>query len=239
MKIISLSQGTFNVNDKKVFSPKDDKNKTEGLVMEVRPFCVVTARDVLLLDAGLTQENAPKITELLAQNRIQPTQVTKILLSHLHKDHAGGIGDLQGNLFQENFPNAIIYLQKREFNFSVSEKENHSFDVPMLEQLGNLPNLVWMDDDEGEIADGISYQVTKGHTPFHQVFWIEDDYQTVFFGADELPRQSYVTKSIAYKTDFDGKVGKELRQEWVKSAKAQNWEVLLFHDEKRAFLDLK
>lgn len=239
MKIIPLSQGTFSVDKKKIFHPINEKNAEQGLIMEVRPFVAVTARDVVLLDVGLSQEDAPKITERLEQNGIQPSQVTKILLSHLHKDHVGGLGDLEGHFFQENFPHATIYLQKREYDFATSEAENPSFDVPMLLQIGKLSNLHWLNDDEGEIAKGIFYKVTKGHTPFHQVFWLKDEYETVFFGADDLPRQSYVRTSIAYKTDFNGKTARDFRQEWLEKARAQNWKVLLFHDEKRPFLELE
>ena len=59
MKIIPLSEGTFTVDKSKQFVPFDNgadnlKERPAGsLLVEVQPFCVITAKDILLLDAGL------------------------------------------------------------------------------------------------------------------------------------------------------------------------------------------
>ncbi len=232
MKIIPLSQGTFSVNKQKDFVLLNKENSKTGLVMEVKTFVIITARDVILLDSGLaSQPGTENVTVLLEQNKILPQQVTKVLMSHLHKDHAGGIGEVQGQVFQENFPNAKIYIQKREYDFALTQTQNPSFDFEQLSHLKNLPNVVWLDEDSGQIDPNISFEVTKGHTPFHQVFWLKDQYQIIFFGADELPRKSYLNRSIAYKTDHDGAVGKSLRKKWEQQATNENWTILFYHDE--------
>lgn len=57
---------------------------------------------------------------------------------------------------------------------------NHSFDFDTLEKLIELDNIVWMDEDQGQITDEISFEVVGGHTPFMQVFWIKENNETVF-----------------------------------------------------------
>ena len=99
MKIIPLSEGAFSIDQTKVFVPfnKEQDNLQErpkgSLLVEVQPFVVVTHDDIILLDTGLgfSNENAVlQIHQNLADNDINPGDVTKVWLSHLHKDHAGG-----------------------------------------------------------------------------------------------------------------------------------------------------
>jgi glyoxylase-like metal-dependent hydrolase (beta-lactamase superfamily II) len=100
MKIIPLSEGAFTVDQSKKFIPfqldKDDlQERTKGsLLVEIQPFCVITSKDILILDTGLgfaNNNNQMQIHKNLALNGISPLDVTKVLLSHLHKDHSGGI----------------------------------------------------------------------------------------------------------------------------------------------------
>src|SRR4029078_1460409 len=99
MKIIPLSEGTFTIDKTKLFVPFDDSSDdlqarpVGSLLVEIQPFVVVTKKDVLLLDTGLGFTNADGQMQLhsnLEEAGIQPSSITKVLLSHLHKDHAGG-----------------------------------------------------------------------------------------------------------------------------------------------------
>ncbi len=99
MNIIPLSEGAFTVDKSKVFVPfivEADDLQSRGigsLLVEIQPFIIVTSRDVLLLDCGLGFSNngRPQIQENLEAKGFNTSQVTKVLLSHLHKDHAGGL----------------------------------------------------------------------------------------------------------------------------------------------------
>jgi len=100
MKIIPLSEGAFTIDKTKVFIPfnkeKDDlQDRPLGsLLVEVQPFCIITKKDILLIDTGLGFSNADGILQIhqnLINNGIDPMEITKVLLSHLHKDHSGGV----------------------------------------------------------------------------------------------------------------------------------------------------
>src|SRR5690606_15536477 len=111
----------------------------------------------------------------------------KVLMSHLHKDHAGGISYTNAEGVKElTFPNATYYVQRKEFEFA-KEKGMPSYIPEELECLENASNVVWLDGD-GVIDGYIKYQITGAHCPFHQVFWIVDGGETVFFGADDAPQ---------------------------------------------------
>jgi glyoxylase-like metal-dependent hydrolase (beta-lactamase superfamily II) len=242
MKIVPLKEGNFSTNKTKDFTLLTEENfdTMKGIKMSVTPFLIITEKDIILLDAGIGWKNENEktvISEILEQQNIHLNQITKLLLSHLHKDHIETAITRTENGFEPTFPNAEIYIQKRELSFAMENKGNHSFDFDTLEKLIELDNIVWMDDDKGNITEEISFEVVGGHTPFMQVFWIRENNEIVFYGADNLPQESYLKYHLAYKSDFDGKKAMELRLKWQKEAIKNHWKILLYHDLSKAILE--
>ncbi|MPS64420.1 MAG: MBL fold metallo-hydrolase [Chryseobacterium sp.] len=242
MKIIPLKEGNFSTNKTKDFTLLTDENKdtVKGIKMSVTPFLIITENDVILLDAGIGWRNEngeTVISEILKKENIDLNKVTKVLLSHLHKDHIETVITRNENGFEATFPNAEIYIQKRELDFALENKGNHSFDFDTLEKLIELDNIVWMDENKGNITEEISFEVVGGHTPFMQVFWIKENNETVFYGADDLPQESYLKYHLAYKSDFDGRKAMELRLKWQQEAIENHWKILLYHDLDKVFIE--
>ncbi|MCK7554039.1 MBL fold metallo-hydrolase [Chitinophaga sedimenti] len=201
----------------------------------IRPFLIEIANEFVLLDTGL---DGAHILSLLQEQNVQPEQVTKILLSHLHKDHSNGLGHFEGADFIPHFPNATIYLQRRELDYANSKLPNPSYLPEVLEALVTLPQIQWLNEDAGQLTPEISFQVTGGHTPFHQVFWIRGQDQTVFYGGDNLPKEGYLDPHVAYKNDDDGKKAMEWRIKWEEEGRAEHWQCLLYHDMRKPFITL-
>ncbi|MFP3590770.1 MBL fold metallo-hydrolase [Chryseobacterium sp. SIMBA_038] len=242
MKIVPLKEGNFSASKTKDFTLLTEENfeTVGGIKMSIQPFLIITENDYILLDTGIGWKNETEktvISEIFERENITHHQITKVLLSHLHKDHIDGIITNTENGYEATFPNAEIYIQKRELDFAMENKGNHSFDFGILEKLIKLPNIVWMNDDQGQINEEISFEVVGGHTPFMQVFWIKENGETVFYGADDLPQESYLKYHVAYKSDFDGKKASELRQKWEKEAKENHWKVLFYHDLDKAIVE--
>lgn len=82
-----------------------------------------------------------------------------------------------------------------------------------------------------EIIDGyIHCKITSAHSKFHQVFWIKENDEIIFFGGDDAPQiQQMKTKFIA-KYDFNGRKCMELRKEWWEQGKTEKWKFLFYHD---------
>ncbi|MBP2619216.1 glyoxylase-like metal-dependent hydrolase (beta-lactamase superfamily II) [Chryseobacterium jejuense] len=242
MKIIPLKEGNFSASKTKDFTLLTEENfdAVTGIKMSVQPFLIITENDYILLDAGIGWKNeagSTIVSEILERENIRPEQITKLLLSHLHKDHIEGAVTLTDGGYKATFPNAQIYIQKRELDFAMENKGNPSFNFDILEKLIQLPHIIWMNDDKGQISDEISYEVVGGHTPFMQVFWIRENEETVFYGADDLPQASYLKYHLAYKSDFDGRTAMELRLLWEKEARENNWKLLLYHDLDKAIIE--
>src|SRR5688572_20185647 len=141
MRIIPLSEGTFTIDKSKLFVLFDEdvhdlrQRPVGSLLVEIQPFVIITSKDILLFDTGLgfEKDGQMQIHKNLAEAGINPPDVTKVLLTHLHKDHAGGVST--GTDHERiSFPNAIFYLQERELNFAF-EKGLPSFIPGDLEVL--------------------------------------------------------------------------------------------------------
>jgi len=240
MKIIPLSEGTFTIDKTKLFVPFDDSSDdlqarpVGSLLVEIQPFVVVTKKDVLLLDTGLGFTNADGQMQLhrnLVDAGIQPSSITKVLLTHLHKDHAGGVSAAAEDRKVLSIPQATYYLQERELKFAF-EKGFPSYLTDELELLKNNAAIEFLKDDEGIIDSYIHYQLTGAHSPFHQVFWIKEENEIVFFGGDDAPQLQQMKHRFVAKYDHDGKKAMELRREWWQKGQEEKWTFLFYHDVK-------
>ena len=248
MKIIPLSEGSFTIDQSKLFVPfnltNDDlqQRPAGSLLVEIQPFVVVTSKDILLIDTGLGFSNAGdtlQIHQNLVNNDINPSDITKVLMSHLHKDHAGGVSlnDTMLNQRFLSFPNATYYVQQEELSFAL-QKGLPSYIPDEIEILRHAANVHFLQGD-GIIDDYIRYEVTGAHSPWHQVFWIEENGETIFFGGDDAPQLHQMKSRFVAKYDYDGKKCMELRQQWWQQGQREKWTFLFYHDVKNPVWSFK
>ena len=238
MRIIPLSEGSFTIDQGKEFIPFDTSSdqlsdRTRGsLLVEIQPFVIATEEDVILLDAGLGYADESGILQihqhLIAQG-VNPMDVTKVLMSHLHKDHAGGMSmrDVSGNRLPA-FPMASYHVQRQEFEAAMRGGST-SYRPESLSFLSDSDRLV-LHEGDGQIGSNIRFELSGGHSPYHQVFWIEANGQQIFFGGDEAPQLHQMRHRFMAKYDYDGRRAMMLRQAWWERGEAEGWTFLFYHD---------
>ncbi|RYD94035.1 MAG: MBL fold metallo-hydrolase, partial [Sphingobacteriales bacterium] len=203
---------------------------TGSLLVEIQPFLIQTSKDLLLLDCGLgfSIGDELQLHRNIKAAGFHPQQVTKVLMSHLHKDHAGGVAFGPNNTWL-SLPNATYYVREKELAFAL-DKENKSYIREDLEALQDSPQVQLLTDDTGSIDGYISYQFTGAHSPEHQVFWIREEGETIFFGGDDAPQLQQM--KIRYKTkyDFNPDLATQLRQQWWEQGNSEDWTFLFYHD---------
>lgn len=240
MKILPLSEGSFTIDSTKLFVPFDtssddlQERPVGSLLVEVQPFLLITGQDIILIDTGLGFVEAngkPQIHNNLAQHGLNPADVTKVLMSHLHKDHAGGVSyeDSAAGTHVLNFPSARYYIQKREMEFAF-QKGFPSYIPAELESLKESPQVVLLDNDKGVIDGYIQYELTAAHSPYHQVFTIIEEGKRIFFGGDDAPQLQQMKSRFVAKYDYDGRKCMELRHQWWKQGEKEKWTFLFYHD---------
>jgi glyoxylase-like metal-dependent hydrolase (beta-lactamase superfamily II) len=242
MRIYPLSEGHFSIDSTKVFKPfegngDDVQNRPAGsILVQVQPFVVVTDKDIILLDTGLGYFNNQGILQIhanLMSIGIDPSSVTKVFLSHLHKDHSGGISYMHPQHHERfiSFPYADYYIQKREFELALQSKSS-SYISEQIQLLEEFSKIQWLNKDEGIIENLIHYKITGAHSLYHQVCWIKDQDEILFFGADVAPQLQQMKSRFVAKYDLDGKMAMEWRQEWWEKGQKEKWLFAFYHDTK-------
>lgn len=246
-KIFPLSEGVFTIGHDKQFVPfnlhEDELTDRPigSLLVEIQPFLVVTSKDIIVFDTGLGFKNANgelQIHDNLRNMGYDPEQVTKVMLSHLHKDHAGCLVYKDDNgVLKTTFPNATYYIYRPEADFALSTGYP-SYHPEDIEPLLTTAQVHWLDGEEGMVDGYIKYTHSGGHCPQHIVYLVEDGDKKIFFGGDEAPQLKQMKMKYVAKYDFDGKKAMQLREQYAEQGKQEDWEFLFYHDVKSAVTKL-
>lgn len=242
--VFPLPEGTYTVDSSKKFIPFDSskdklENRPASLLVDIVPFLIKTKSDLVIVDPGLGfSKNDPEsghpdfqIHENIRRSGFSPGEISMVLLSHLHKDHADGICYRANGSFNLMFPNATYFCQEKEMELAFTKKNSRSYTFEKLEFLQHSGALKFLNSD-GNIDPGIRYEMSGGHTPYHQVFFIESGGETFFFGGDVVPQPSQIIRRFIAKYDYDGKKSSQLREEYARRGAAENWIFMFFHDGK-------
>lgn len=240
VKIFPLFEGSYSVDSSKKFIPFDPNiHKTSerpgSLFIYVQPFLVDTGSDLIIFDTGLGfkgEKDDLQIHQNIRSAGYDPLDVTLVLMSHLHSDHASGMVMEKDGRLELAFPSAEYVVQRGEWESAYSKPSNsyrtEIFDV--LQRSGNL-HLV---EGNGQLNNNIRFELTGGHCEFHQVFIVDDGNEACFFGGDVLPEPEQLLRRFKAKYDFDGARSMELREEYGRKAAENNWTCLFYHAKSRA-----
>jgi N-acyl homoserine lactone hydrolase len=162
----------------------------ESIRVPVPVYIVETESERILIDTGLHPGacgdttafyGRPEATSFFSleldqpvHEQVDPATITKIVLTHLHFDHAGGL-----SLLPSNIP---IVVQRREWEAGGDPAAvARNFFFPR-DYAGEERELVLVDGDHDLLGDGsIELLSTPGHTPGHQSVRIGGD---LVLGAD-------------------------------------------------------
>ena len=230
-----MGEGSYSVDATKKFIPFDPlkdnaKDRPGSLFIHVNPFLVQTNDDLILFDTGLGYKDTRD--ELFLHQHIrnagfEPEDVTLVLMSHLHYDHSGGLVVERNGKFEPSFPNAEHVIQRGEWDTAMAGRSS-SYHRDIFEALAGKAKITFVE-GTGEFKPGITYELSGGHCPFHQVFWLESVSGKCFYGGDELPEPEQLIRKFIAKYDYDGRKAMQLREEYGIKAAAEGYTCLFYH----------
>ena len=157
--------------------------------------------------------------------------VTDVILTHLHFDHAGGATLADGREIVPAFPNARYYTQRSQWDLAnnPSPKDRASF-IPEnfvpLERHGQLELL-----DRGEeLAPGVELLVGNGHTDGHQMVKVTGDGQTMVFLGDTIPTTTHLRLPFIMGYDLRPLETLQEKQRLLAQAAEEGWWLFFDHD---------
>jgi glyoxylase-like metal-dependent hydrolase (beta-lactamase superfamily II) len=166
--------------------------------------------------------------------------ITDVILTHLHFDHAGGSTTVVNGEIIPTFPHARYYVQKKQWELSQSpsDKDRGSFmrdDFAPLMDHGVL-ELV---DGEFEIFPGIELLVCNRHTNAQQLPKISDGNTTMLFCCDLIPTSSHIPWPYVMAYDVRPLVTIEEKKKIFSRAHEEKWILFLEHDPSTEAITLK
>jgi N-acyl homoserine lactone hydrolase len=102
----------------------------------------------------------------LAPHGLEPGDIGYVLHTHLHHDHTG---------LDARLPNARLLIQRTELRYAAAPE----FPVPFFDRVdiaalvGRLWHRVELLDGEGDLFPGVRTVHTGGHTPGHQMVYVD------------------------------------------------------------------
>jgi len=167
----------------------------------------------------------------LAAHSVAPADVTDVILTHLHFDHAGGATSLVGGKIVPKFPNAKYYVQKDHLAWAQSpaDKDRASFMKDDFEPL-RAEGLLELVDGDGELFEGITLVQAHGHTSALQTIKIQRGEQKIFYPADLIPTTAHVPVPYVMAYDNHPLQTIEEKKRVLPELSEDGWIVVFQHD---------
>ena len=251
-EVISLETGRFSLDGGAMFGvvpwvfwskliPPDERQR---IALAARCWLIRGNGKNILVDDGNGTKWSDKLKDIykldyssgdlhssLKKAGLSPEDITDVILTHLHFDHAGGSTTLVNGELVPAFPKARYYVQKKHWELSgqPTEKDRGSF---MRDDFAPLMNhgVLELVDGEGELFPGIELLVTNGHTSAQQLPKISDGKTTMLFCCDLLPTMAHLPWPYVMAYDVRPLVTLEEKRKILTRAYDERWILFLEHD---------
>jgi len=173
----------------------------------------------------------------LARVDLRPDDITHVIQTHLHFDHAGGATyiDADGSL-KVQFPNAKYIIQRGEWEIAnnPNPRDTRSYKRENQQPLEEAGVLELIDGDK-EILPGISVEVTGGHTKYHQVVHVKSGGHHLVYLGDLVPTPNHIRTAYLMAYDLYPVEVMEKKVPLLERAADENWLLMFEHSpEKKA-----
>jgi len=218
-------------------SPPDDENRIR---LAARSLIIRTGEHVVMVDAGMGDRWTDKLRRIYdiqpAEGDgpgLDPENVTDVILTHLHFDHARGIfrarpGD--ESAADPRYPEARIHVQAANYETAKAPnvRERASYiaeDTKLLERT----RLV-LASGSREIVPGISVHATNGHTRGLQWVEVRTDGRTLAFLSDIVPTSRHLPLPYLMGYDISAETLLVEKDALLGRAVAEGWILVFSHD---------
>src|SRR5687768_5878476 len=188
---------------------------------------------------GITRERS-LADNLRAIAAVEPEDITIVINTHLHFDHAGGNTTLnESGKAISAFPNARYFVSRAELEHAEnpSERDRASYLpdnwLPLIET-GQLE----ANESDHEIVTGLRMETHAGHNRTMQCRRLGSGDRTMFGFADLVPVRAHVPFAWLVGCDLFPTETLEAKKELLPQAVREGWGCLFYHDPDEPFCRL-
>jgi glyoxylase-like metal-dependent hydrolase (beta-lactamase superfamily II) len=227
--------------------PPDEQNRIR---MNMNCLFIEGHGERILVDTGIGEKWSDKHRTMYGIDRkraftdslravagVGAEDISIVINTHLHFDHAGGNTTLDANgKATPAFPNARYFVSRAEYEHAEapSERDRASY-LPdnwrPLKEAGQLE----LKDAEYEVAPGLRMETHAGHNRSMQCARLEQGSQTLFGFADLVPMMAHVPFAWIMGFDLFPVETLEAKKKLLPQAARENWTCLFYHDPDHAF----
>lgn len=182
----------------------------------------------ILFDTGFGDIGKPagKLFQALQEIDISPADINAVMLTHMHRDHIGGLLDANG---KARFPSAVIYVADAEKNYWLSDSNKNAVSADKRDAFDNVRKtlaaygnkvLTFSPSKEfpgTSLIPSVTAMDASGHTPGHTVYIIGGRKlilgDTIHFAEVQFPKPY-----VSVKYDVDPDTARETRMQLFKMA---------------------
>lgn len=203
----------FGVVPKNLWSRLIAPDEQNRIQMVTRCLLLENQGRKILIDCGLGDKWDQKGLQIYdikhLDPKINPSEITDVLITHFHFDHAGGLTCYKDGSLVPRFPKARVWASRRNveecLNPNIRERASY-----LRENIEPVLNNLTQIEREGELFPGINCYFSNGHTAGLCWFEIQTDQGTVIYPSDVMPTSNHI--KLAYNMGYDMCV-KELLKE--------------------------
>jgi glyoxylase-like metal-dependent hydrolase (beta-lactamase superfamily II) len=163
---------------------------------------------------------------------IDPDDVTIVINTHLHFDHAGGNTALNADgQAVPAFPNARYFISRGEFEHAEapSERDRASY-IPENWQPLAASGQLELQEADYEVVPGLRMETYPGHNRSMQCWRLQSESQTLFGFADLVPMRAHVPFAWIMGYDLYPVETLAVKKKLLPQAAQEGWQCLFYHD---------
>ena len=219
--------------------PPDDLNRVR---LNMNCVFIEAHSERILIETGIGEKWSEKETKMygifrekpFAQSLFEitgcrPEDITIVVNTHLHFDHAGG--NTIGSVPIPQFANARYFLSRSEFDHAnhPHERDRASYLPENWEPIGENRQLE-LKPDSYEVIDGLRMETILGHSKTMQTWRLDRGGQTLYGFADLVPTRHHLLLPWIMGYDLYPAETLEFKKKTLPRAIAKNWICLFYHD---------
>lgn len=182
-----------------------------------------------LKNNGVVGEN--QLEKSLAEKGYSPEDITDVLLTHLHWDHATGAVKNENETLKLRFRNATFWCSKTQWEHSKisNPREQAAYHNKILNFLFDSGKLALVK-KEGELFPGIEVRFFDGHTPGQMIPFLQFEGKTIVYTSDLIPTVANIPLLWAAAYDLNPVRVMEEKERFLNEATEKNYILFFEHD---------